>query len=65
MASSCRAKFAQTQHTPAPSASKIDMGSAGGLGVLVWDLTTYEIIARLEDGHEGSVVSLCFSPDGR
>lgn len=83
VASACRAKFAQTQHTPLPKASNYDLGQAGGLGILVWELplscmngptatsatttTTSggEIIARLEEGHEMSVVSLEFSPNGR
>lgn len=104
VASACRAKFAQTQHTPLPKASNYDLGQAGGLGILVWELplscvdeTTIattttttttgttttssglggglgghgggggggEIIARLEEGHEMSVVSLEFSPNGQ
>lgn len=84
VASSCRAKFAQTQHTPLPKASNYDLGQAGGLGILVWELPPLskttdtgetsnnvmsgaggEIIARLEEGHEMSVVSLEFAPNGR
>jgi elongator complex protein 2 len=80
VASACRAKFAQTQHTPLPKASNYDLGQAGGLGILVWQLPPPltststsvgqvsqfgEIIARLEDGHEMSVVSLEFAPNGR
>lgn len=81
IASACRAKFAQTQHTPLPKASNYDLGQAGGLGILVWQLPPVltndtvldsqpalqhgEIIARLEDGHEMSVVSLEFAPNGR
>lgn len=82
VASACRAKFAQTQHTPLPNSSNYDLGQAGGLGILVWELPQNlstntdtnsnnssnhngEIIARLEEGHEMSVVSLEFAPNGR
>jgi hypothetical protein len=66
LATACKARFTNLQPMN-QTRLDIDLGNSGGLGILIWDISKQPamIIARLEEGHESTVVSLEFAPNAK